>query len=98
MVIFIIRNIRPSSTDEIIRKDFPARAFRKELWMVSFSGRAFRNVLTEPPKEFRRSGAKGKDEIEYFRGLEVNYGELLLIYFIRRPDLEALGVIRSFGT
>ena len=34
---------------------------------------------------------------EHFHGLEINFGKLLLIYFVRPPGLKALGVIRSLG-
>ena len=32
-----------------------------------------------------------------FQGLETNFGKLLLVYFMRPPDLEALGAKSPFG-
>ena len=47
-----------------------------------------------PPREFRSPGAKKKDETplrakraENFRGLEIIYGKILLIYFMRSSGL-----------
>ena len=34
---------------------------------------------------------------ENFQGLEINFGKLLLVYFMRPPDLEVLGDMRSLG-
>ena len=32
-----------------------------------------------------------------FAGSRINFEKLVLVYFMRSPDLEALGVMRSFG-
>ena len=61
-------------------------------------------VSAEPPREFWGSGAKEKDEAPMwakrtgtFQGLEINFGKLLLVYFMRPPDLEAMSVMSPYA-
>ena len=42
-------------------------------------------------------GALRAKRAENVQGLEINFGKLLLAYFTRLPDLEALGVMRPLG-
>ena len=42
-------------------------------------------------------GALRAKRAETCQGLEINIGKLLLVYFMRPPDLEALGVLRPLG-
>ena len=49
------------------------------------------------PKEFRGLKTKEKEWAklaENFYGLDTSYGKLLLVYFMRPPDLEAFVVMR----
>ena len=49
------------------------------------------------------SGEKGKKRplrakrAENFHGREISFGQLLLAYFMKLPDFEALGVVRPLG-
>ena len=53
------------------------------------------------PGEFRgpkiRRGPLRAKRAENFQGLETKFGKLLLVYFMRPSDLEALGVMRLLG-
>ena len=55
-------------------------------------------------REFRGHGAKEEEEApvhakqaENFYGLELYYGRLLLVYFMRPPHLEEFGAMTPLG-
>ena len=59
-------------------------------------------LLTGPPREFKGSGEKeirppASGASRKFQDLEISYGKLLLVYFTRPPDLEALSDMRPRG-
>jgi len=55
--------------------------------------------LAGPLREFRAPGANEKEKVplraESFQGLEGNFEKLLLVDFMRAPDLAALDIMRS---
>ena len=60
-----------------------------------------RDRYPELLREVREPEAVEKDEVRcerseqiIFQRLEINFGKLLLVYFMRPPDLEALSVMR----
>ena len=72
--------------------------------LISFEAFFAACLCTCPPREFRGPGDKRErwgplraKIAENFQGLECNFGKLLLVYFIRPPDLEDLGVMKPHG-
>ena len=59
-------------------------------------GKAAEGILRSKGKRERRGPLQAK-RAENSQGLEINFGKLLLVYFVRPPDLEALGDMRSLG-
>ena len=80
------------------------RVLMKELVPESQSGHILRAV-----ERIQRPGGKANDERtampptcerskqKIFHVLEITYGKLLLVYFMRCPEFEALGAKRSLG-
>ena len=63
-----------------------------------------RDRYPELLREVKEPEAVEKDEVRcerseqiIFQRLEINFGKLLLVYFMRPPDLEALSVMRHWG-
>ena len=55
--------------------------------------------LTRLPREFGGPGAKDKDEAscDNFQGLEINYGIILLVCFMRPPEPLSIGCFEASG-
>ena len=49
-----------------------------------------------PRDKTERQGTLRAKRAENFQGLQINFEKFLLVYFMRPPDLEALGVMRLF--
>ena len=45
----------------------------------------------------RNARSPASETSRIFQGLAINFGRLLLVYFMRPPDLEGLGVVRPHG-
>ena len=56
-----------------------------------------RGENSEAPWQKGKKRALRVKRVGNFQGLEVNFGKLLLVYLMRPPDLEALGVMRPLG-
>ena len=61
------------------------------------TGRATERILRSRGKEMAEAPLRAK-RAENFQGLEINFGKILLVYFMSPPDLEVLGIMRPFGT
>ena len=64
---------------------------RCSLW-----SRAAERILRLRDKRERRAPLRAKGA-ENSQSLEINFGKLLLVYFMRPPDVEAQGVMRPLG-
>ena len=56
-----------------------------------------RRENSEAPGPNRKTKPPANEASENFQGLEINFRKLMLVYLMRSPDLEALGVMRSLG-
>ena len=56
---------------------------------------AFRE-LKAPKRKRKGRSVRGK-QVENLQGTEINFGKLPLVYYMRPPDLEILGVMRLLG-
>ena len=56
-----------------------------------------RRENTEAPGQKRKTRPLRARRAEDFRVLDINYARLLLVYFMKSPDIEELGVARPLG-
>ena len=64
----------------------------------------FETIKDNCTKERRGNLRPGEKEIDdpslrakYFQGLEINFGKVLLVYFMRLPNLETMGAMRPLS-
>ena len=53
--------------------------------------------VQRPRGKIERRGPLRAKRADKFQGIELNFEKLLLIFFMRPPDLEALGIMRPWG-
>ena len=56
-----------------------------------------RRENSKAPEQKRKMSPPAREAIENSQDLEISFGKLLLVYFMRPPDLEAFGARRPLG-
>ena len=85
-----------SQSSFIIWMNLNGGVYQRAAFIRGNTVRAAQRILRPWGKRERRSPLQAK-RAENFQSLQINFGKLLLVYFMRPPDLESLGAMRSLG-